>query len=68
MFFFIALSVIYQWFAHDFWLIKLKMGGVQNPMPLITDNIIITNRMTKKAALGSSSGDDTFPLTEKTKF
>ena len=49
-------------------LIKWKMGGVQNSLPRISltcvhNNIIMTmNRMTKKAALGSPSSDETFPL------
>ena len=40
--------------------------------PLITcvhNNIIMMmNRMTKKAALGGPSSNETFPLREKTKF
>ena len=28
----------------------------------------LTNRITKKAALGGPSSDETFPLREKTKF
>ena len=50
-------------------LIKWKMGGAQNslPRPSLTcvHNIM---RMTKKAALGGPSSDETFPLREKTKF
>ena len=57
-------------------LIKWKMGGVQNslPHPSLTcvPNIIYIimtmNRMTKKAALGGPSSNDTFPHREKTKF
>ena len=57
-------------------LIKWKMGGVQNSLsrPSLTcvhnnNNIIMMmNRMTKKAALGGPSSDETFPLREKTKF
>ena len=55
-------------------LIKWKMGGAQNslPHPSLTcvHNIIVMtmNRMTKEAALGCPSNDETFPLREKTKF
>ena len=76
LFFFIALSVIHHMPSYMVCtqLIKWKMGGVQNslPRPSLTcvHNIIvmIVNRMTKKAALGAPSSDDTFPLREKTKF
>ena len=48
-------------------LIKWKIGGAQNSC--IHNNIIMTmNRMTKKAALGGPSSDETFLLREKTKF
>ena len=53
-------------------LIKWKMGSAQNSLPrpsLTCVPIIMTmNRMTKKAALGGPSSDDTFPLREKIKF
>ena len=53
-------------------LIKWKMGGAQNslPCPSLTcvHNNMTMNRMTKKAALGSPSSAETFPLREKTKF
>ena len=55
-------------------LIKWKMGGAKSylPRPSLTcihNNIIMTmNSMTKKAALGGPSNDETFPLREKTKF
>ena len=45
---------------------------MQNSLPrpsltFIHKNILVTtNRMTKKAALGSPSSDETFPLREKT--
>ena len=52
----------------------LKMGGAQNSLPrpsltCVHNNIIMMtmNRMTKKAALGGPSSDETFPLREKTK-
>ena len=51
-------------------LIKWKMGGAQNslPRPSLTCVHMTMNRMTKKAALGGPSSDDTFPLKEKIKF
>ena len=51
----------------------LKMGGAQNSLPhpsfiiLIIIMMMTMNRMTKKAALGGPSSDETFPLREKTK-
>ena len=53
-------------------LVKRKMGVAQNSLPrpsltCVHKNIIMTtNRMTKKAALGGPSSDETFPLREKT--
>ena len=50
-------------------LTKWKMGGAQNSLPhpsLTCINIIMTmNRMTKKAALGGPSSDETFPIKER---
>ena len=53
-------------------LIKWKMGGAQNSLPCpsltcVHNNNMTMNRMTKKAALGVPSSDETFPLREKTK-
>ena len=52
-------------------LIKWNMGGAQQSIfatSLINLCSNWVNRMTKKAALGGPSSDDTFPLREKTKF
>ena len=39
-----------------------------NKVAFIMNIIMTMNRMTKKAALGGPSSDDTLPLREKTKF
>ena len=41
-------------------------GGAQNSLPRPSLTCVISNRMTKKAALGGPSSDETFPLREKT--
>ena len=50
-------------------LIKWKMGGAQNSLPRPSLTCFLSmKRITKKAALGGPSSDDTFSLREKTKF
>ena len=38
------------------------------PLINLRSVLMMMNRMTKKAALGGPSSDETFPLREKTKF
>ena len=72
-FFFIALSVFINAILHSL-LTTSEDGRCAKffATPLINlrsnNNIMPMNRTTKKAALGSPSSDETFPLREKTKF